>query len=74
MSSAGKVLDRNKVPVPPWSMVDDIIGVSKYGSDTVELLSYLNTKTNLKKIQYGASKCVKMHFGQKSKVCPKLKV
>ena len=36
--------------------------------------SYINTKTNLKKLQFGTDKCHKMHVGKKkiNDVCPKL--
>ena len=65
---------RGQVKVPPLSMVDDVIGIAECGSSTVELLTYLNTKTNLKKLQYGEDKCVQMHIGPKSKCCPKLSI
>ena len=39
---------------------------------SVDLNSYLNTKTNLKKLQYGVDKCVKMHIGCSTTYCPDL--
>ena len=62
------------VKVPPLTMVDDIIAVSKCGSDTVETNAYLNAKTNVKKLQYGETKCVKMHVGKNKTICPDLKI
>ena len=63
---------RRQVKVPPLSMIDDVIAVSDCGSSTVEVLAYLNTKTNIKKLQYREDKCIKMHIGPKSQVCPRL--
>ena len=36
--------------------------------------SYVNTKTNIKKLQFGVSKCHKMHVGAKKNNCPSLKI
>ena len=47
------------------SMVDDIICVSECGFQSVMLNSYLTCKTNMKKLQFGAGKCKKMHIGKK---------
>ena len=58
-------LYRNKVKIPPLTMVDDCIAMAKCGTDTVEINAYLNAKTNCKKLQYGEKKCVKMHVGKK---------
>ena len=65
---------KKTVKVPPLSMVDDIIAVSKCGSDTVETNAFLNAKTNVKKLQYGETKCVKMHVGSDKTVCPDLNI
>ena len=53
-------------------MVDDILPVSECGFKVVDLNSYLNTKTNLKKLQFGADKCVHMHIGKQTPYCPDL--
>ena len=34
--------------------------------------AFLNTKTNLKKLQFGVSKCKKMHVGENPSNCPQL--
>ena len=36
--------------------------------------SFLNTKTNVKKLQYGVKKCQKMHVGCQKSTCPDLYV
>ena len=60
------------IKIPPLGMVDDVASVALCGVDSVEMNAYLNTKTNLKKLQFGASKCKKMHVGQNSAHCPDL--
>lgn len=56
------VRDRNMftykgdVKVPPLTMVDDLLAVAQCGVKSVKLNSFLNAKTNMKKIQYGEEK------------------
>ena len=63
---------RGHVKIPPLAMVDDIVAVAECGFKTVDMNTYLNTKTNLKKLQFGAKKCVKMHIGCRKTYCPQL--
>ena len=63
---------RETIKIPPLAMVDDIVAVSVCGIETVDMNSYLNTKTNLKKLQFGTKKCVKMHVGCYTPYCPDL--
>ena len=60
------------VEVPPLAMVDDLACISTCGVDTVKTNSYINTKTNLKKLQFGQDKCHKMHIGKEKIYCPEL--
>ena len=60
------------VEVPPLAMVDDLACISTCGVDTVKANSYINTKTNLKKLQFGEDKCHKMHIGKDKDYCPEL--
>ena len=62
------------VKVPPLAMIDDLLCISNCGLETVELNSYINAKTKLKKLQFGADKCHKMHIGPKKDFCPTLSV
>ena len=55
-------------------MVDDCIAVAICGVESVEINAYLNAKTNIKKLQYGENKCVKLHLGQQKEYCPDLKI
>ena len=60
--------------IPILSMVDDALLVSECGYKTSMLNSFINTKTSMKKLQYGTAKCFKMHVGKKciEEVCPEL--
>ena len=62
---------KNEVGVPPLAMVDDLLCINKCG---VELNGYINAKTNTKKLQFGETKCHKMHVGLKNDTCPDLYV
>ena len=62
------------VGVPPLAMVDDLLCISKCGMESVQMNGFINAKSNLKKLQFGVSKCHKMHVGKKSIVCPDLYV
>ena len=62
------------VDVPPLAMIDDLACVSTCGLDTVKTNSYINAKTNLKKLQFGPDKCHKMHIGRKKIYCPDLQI
>ena len=53
-------------------MVDDIISVSKCGINSLLMNSFLNSKTNIKKLQFGTQKCHKLHIGKSDHLCPDL--
>ena len=55
---------KDDVPIPPLSMVDDILCVSECGYQTALLNSYLKCKTSTKKLQFGIDKCKKIHIGK----------
>ena len=61
---------KGQVPIPPLGMVDDQIVVSHCGLDSALATAHLNTQTNLKKLQFGADKCHKLHVGRKCRICP----
>ena len=58
---------RGEVDIPPLAMIDDIAAISNCGLDSVMVNSYLNSKTNLKKLQFGVAKCNKLHVGVKKR-------
>ena len=62
---------KNSVPVPPLGMVDiGIANVAYCGLDSALATAHLNSQTGLKNLQFGTEKCVKLHVGYKSIVCP----
>ena len=67
---------KDKVAVPLLTMVDDAIAVTECGYKACMMNAYLNTKTSIKKLQYGVQKCFKMHVGRtcNSDICPDLYV
>ena len=46
---------KGTVPIPPLGMVDDLFTISTCG---------FRTTTAMKKLQFGTSKCVKLHVGK----------
>ena len=61
-------------------MVDDLFGISKCGTESVILNSFINQAIEMKKLQFhtssekGKSKCHKLHIGKQCQKCPDLKV
>ena len=62
-------LYKDSVPIPPLEMVDDTIGISNCGLDSVLMTAHLNAQTNIKKLQFGKDKCHKLHIGTNTNVC-----
>ena len=63
---------KEEVGIPPLAMIDDLISVSKCGIESVKTNTFLNAKSSLKKLQFGMSKCHKLHVGQHKSTCPDL--
>ena len=57
-------LYKGKVAIPPLSMVDDVVCISECGYKAVMSNSYMQSKTRSKKLQFGSSKCMKIHIGK----------
>ena len=55
---------KDEVDIPPLGMLDDLICVSECGIQTSMMNSYINVKTNSKKLQFGVEKCKKIHVGK----------
>ena len=55
---------KNEVEIPPLSMVDDVVCISECGYQTSMMNSYMNFQTNSKKLQFGSTKCKKIHVGK----------
>ena len=65
---------KDSVPIPPLTMVDDTLNISKCGVDSGLATAHLNAQTNIKKLQYGEAKCHKLHIGKSDVVCPVNKI
>ena len=52
------------VPIPPLGMVDDLFTISTCGYKTTKMNQFINTKTGMKRLQFGTTKCVKLHKGK----------
>ena len=55
---------KNKVPIPPLIMQDDTLTISACGMKTKQVNSLLNTQASTMGLQFGSSKCVKLHIGK----------
>ena len=55
---------KDKVPVSALGMVDDLLTISTCGYETTLMNQYINSKTAMKRLQFGTSKCIKMHIGK----------
>ena len=53
-------------------MIDDLACIAETGTKSVEINSYINTKTSIKKLQYGVDKCYQIHVGGKEHTMPEL--
>ena len=56
----------------PLSMIDDLACIADTGRKTVEINSYINAKTSIKKLQFGVDKCYQIHVGGKEHTTPQL--
>ena len=68
-------LYRSKIPIVPLTMCDDLLVISECGYQTELVASYINSQARFKYLQFGLSKCSKMHIGktkQKYKCTPVL--
>ena len=52
------------VPIAPLGMVDDLLTISECGFKTEQMNQYIRFKTGTKRLQFGTSKCCKMHIGK----------
>ena len=57
------------VPIPALGLVDDLLTISTCGYKTNLINQFINCKTGTKKLQFGTTKCIKLHVG---KSCNKL--
>ena len=55
---------KNKVPIRPLGMVDDLLTINECGVKTTLMNQFINVKTGTKRLQFGTTKCIKMHIGK----------
>jgi hypothetical protein len=55
---------KEEVEIPLLSMVDDVLCISECGFKTAMVNSYMQCQTASKKLQFGATKCKKIHIGK----------
>ena len=61
---------KDRVAIPPLGMIDDQICVANCELNSDLATAHLNAQTNIKKLQFGANKCHKLHIGRKCSICP----
>ena len=64
---------KNKVKIPCLEMIDDLLNLTKCGTDSVVTNSYIVTKIETKKLDLNKTKCHQIHVGQNNDFCPQLK-
>ena len=60
--------------IPILGMIDDALGITDCGADSVEVNAFINTTIESKKLYFNKTKCHKIHIGPKSDECPCLRV
>ena len=55
---------KDTVPIPPLGLVDDLFTITTCGYNTTKMNQFINDKTAMKRLQFGTSKCVKLHIGK----------
>ena len=55
---------RNKVPIAPFTMCDDLLVVSVCGYKTELMAAYLNCELRFDFLRFGLTKCYNMHVGK----------
>ena len=73
-------LYKKMVNILPLSYVDDLLTLSRCGTDSLTLNTYINAQIECKKLRFhtpdedGKSKCHFLHIGRKNRSCPDLQV
>ena len=55
---------RGKIPIAPFTMCDDLFVISECGYQTELVAAYLNCQARFNFLQFGLTKCFKMHVGK----------
>ena len=65
-------LYRKNIEIPPLSMIGDLLCITECGSKSVQMNAVICAKTKMKKLQFGETKCFKIHVCKTSRLCPDL--
>ena len=57
-------LYKDKIEILPLIMQDDVLTITKCGKDSKTMNTFLNTRSRIMGLQFGAEKCEKMHIGK----------
>ena len=60
---------KQTVDVPSLAMIDDILGLSSCGDESIELNALVNAKMENKKLRLSEDKCFKIHICKKDDQC-----
>ena len=60
---------KNTVDIPSLAMIDDVIGMSACGDDSLQLNSIINAKIEMKKLRLSGDKCYKIHICKRTDAC-----
>ena len=55
---------RDVIPIAPLAMCDDLLVISECGFKTELAVAYINSQAQFNYLQFGLSKCSKMHVGK----------
>ena len=53
-------------------MIDDILGISNCGDESIELNAIINSKIEMKKLRLSDDKCYKIHICKKTDECSQI--
>ena len=63
---------KNTVDIPSLAMIDDILGISNCGDESIELNAIINSKIEMKKLRLSDDKCYKIHICKKTDECSQI--
>ena len=64
--------NKNCVTIPPLGMVDDILTLTKCGTEANKVNAIVQSFVENKRLTLGIDKCLKMHVGNVNSICPKI--
>ena len=65
-TGAGIFKYKGVVDVPSLAMIDDVLGMSACGDDSIQLNAIINAKIENKKLRLSEEKCYKIHMCKKT--------